>query len=275
MNRRSAWQRQKDRLLARWSEEDYPGGKPRFQLKLLAKDIVVFCLVPLLAILLFKIVENSLTYQKRPAERRNEEKANVGMENSSQIISFGQRRSTRSGANGGKYGFSKKAPGTLVRVRLLNSVETFSNAPAHAQVIDTSLGREFLGGTLIGEATPEPGNGRIVMNFKFVRHPRRADIAVPISARSLSLNGTYGIDAAKKEGFFARLAIRSANGGGSIDSSSGKEDFKTLVAKAVAQGLMQEFQSEASVANNRAQVLTLAPSTEFFAELTDFFPGQM
>ncbi|MBL7557692.1 MAG: hypothetical protein JNM24_17820 [Bdellovibrionaceae bacterium] len=74
---------------------------------------------------------------------------------------------------------------------------------------------------------------------------------------------------------FARAAIRSAaNNPNSVDAGADGGDFKTLVARAVAAGLMQELQSDASVAHNRAQVLTLNPMTEFFVELVDFFPGQ-
>ena len=91
----------------------------------------------------------------------------------------------------------------------MNVVETFSNAPVHAQIIDNGLGREFLGGTLIGDAVSETGSGRVNINFKFVRHPRRLDLAVPVSARAMSLDGTFGINGTKKEGFFARAAIRS------------------------------------------------------------------
>jgi hypothetical protein len=90
----------------------------------------------------------------------------------------------------------------------------------------------------------------------------------------MSLDGTAGINATKKEGFFARAALRSgASSGGKSDGDSTSTDFRTMVAKAVAAGVMQEFQSEAGVASKRSQVLTLQPGTEFFAELTDYFPA--
>jgi hypothetical protein len=262
--------RQRERLLKRWSEEDYPGGTPRFQLNLLAKDLVVFCLIPITAVVLFKIVEASMSGPRKQTERRQFEPSAQSNEKQSQIIHF------HAGSSGGSrgMGFAKRAPGTLVRVKLLNVVETFSNAPVHAQVIDAGLGREFLGGTLLGDAVPETGSGRINIVFRFVRHPKRPDLAVPLSARAMSLDGTFGLDAQKKEGFFARAAIRSATGGGKADIGGDPQDFKSLVARAVAQGMMQEFDSEATVANNRAQVLTLTPMTEFFVELTDYFPSQ-
>lgn len=265
-------QKQRERLLKRWSEEDYPGGTPRFQLALLTKDLVVFCLLPIVAIVFYKLVESSMGGPAKPEDRRRSEAKLDRVEKHSQIIQF-HASSTSAGKSGGQ--FAKRAPGTLVRVRLLNVVETFANAPVHAQVMDAALGGEFMGATIIGEATPENGSGRISMNFKFVRHPRRLEIAVPISARAISLDGTFGVSAAKKEGLFARAAIRSAaNNPNAVEASADKGDFKTLVARAVAAGLMQEFQSEASAANNNAQVLTLKPMTEFFIELTDYFPGQ-
>lgn len=132
-----------------------------------------------------------------------------------------------------------------------------------------------MGATIVGDASPESNSGKISINFKFVRHPNRIDVAVPIAARALSLDGTYGVIASKKEGFFARATIRSAANNPNIaDTGAGNNDFKTLVARTVAAGLMQEFQSDASTAHNQAQVLTLQPMTEFFVELTDFFPGK-
>lgn len=271
MKTTNSFSRHRERLLARWSEEDYPGGSPRFQLSLLAKDVVVFGLIPLTAIILFKIIEAGLSAPSRPQTRPRVDARQDRPEKHSQIINF----VPRGGGSSGQYAFAKRAPGTIVKVRLMNVVETFSNAPVHAQVVDYGLGKEFVGGTLIGEAVGEPSSGRVNISFRFVRHPRKLDLAVPISARAMSLDGTFGINAVKKEGFFARAAIRSASSNpNSVDAGADKQDLKTLVARALAAGMMQEFQSEASVAHNNAQVLTVKPMTEFFVELTDYFPGQ-
>lgn len=268
------FQKQKERLLKRWYEEDYPGATPRFQLSLLAKDVAVFFLIPVCAILFFKMVESSLSEPIKSTERRKADSKFDRPEKQSQIINF-QSQNANFGSGKNNYPFPRRSPGTIVRVRLMNVVETFSNAPVHVQVMDTGLGSELRGATIIGDASSESGSGKITMNFKFVRHPKRIDLAMPISARALSLDGTYGINGSKKEGIFARAAIRSAaNNPNIVDDSADNGDFKTLVARAVAAGLMQEFQSEASTAHNQAQVLTLKPMTEFFLELTDFFPGQ-
>jgi hypothetical protein len=272
MKSSSSFQKQRERLLKRWSEEDYPGGTPRFQLGLLAKDIAIFCLIPICAIVFYKLIESSMSGPSRPNNRQRSEAKTDRNEKHSQIIQF---QATSGNGNKGGGSFSKRAPGTLVQVRLLNVVETFSNAPVHVQVMDANLGREFMGATMIGDASPESNSGRISMSFKFVRHPKRVGVAVPVSARALSLDGTYGVSASKKEGFFARASIRSAaNNQNAVDTNAEDGNFKTLVARAVAAGLMQEFQSEASTAHNNAQVLTLKPMTEFFVELTDYFPGQ-
>lgn len=272
MKKSKSFSRHQERLLKRWSEEDYPGGAPRFQIMLLAKDVAVFFLIPLCAIFLFKIVETSISEPRKPVARRMIEQNTQPNEKQSQIIQF----HPAAGANGKAGGFARRSPGTLIKVKLLNVVETFSAAPVHAQIVDNGLGNEFIGGTVLGDAVPDGSSGRITILFRFVRHPRRPDTAVPVSGRAMSLDGTFGLEAKKKEGFFARAAIRSANSGGSkVEVGNESQDFKTLIARAVAAGLMQEFESEASTAHNRAQVLMLQPLTEFFVELTDYFPGQM
>lgn len=258
----------KERVLSRWFDEDYPGGSKRFQLKLLGKDIAIFLLIPLCAVVFFKILESSGANTEKPGRRKITSSENDTREKHSQIINF-----SRSHTGSGGYGVSKRAPGTLVRVSLMNVVETFSSAPVHAQIVDNGLGREFFGGTLIGDAVSETGSGRISISFKFARHPKRLDLALPISARAMSLDGTFGLNATKKEGFFARAAIRSAASNPNVvDTGTDKQDMKSLVARALAAGLMQEFQDEATTAHTNAQVLTLKPMTEFYVELTDYFP---
>ena len=205
MKKQSWLQKTKEKLATRWNEEDYPGGTPRFQLRLLAKDIAIFGLMPLTAIICYKIVEASVSAPARPIQQRKIDLSKNNNEKHSQIIHFKPIGST------GGITFSKRAPGTLVRVRLMNVVETYSSAPVHVQVVDNGLGKEFLGATIIGDASSESSIGRIKIDFKFVRPPRRDDQAVPISARAVSLDGTFALNATKKEGLFARAASRSAS----------------------------------------------------------------
>lgn len=260
----------KAHLKARWSQEDYPGGEPRFQLMLLAKDLGVFVLLPVVSIILFKSCENAATGPRKPNQNpRVSRDAGYNETSRSQIISFDSARSGGSGL-----GFSKRAPGTLVKVRLLNVVETFGTSPVHVQILDSSLGASLMGATMIGDAVPDPNFERITINFRFVRDNRREGVAATISARALSLDGTFGVVAKKKEGFVARSVLSSAEPG--IQGAKQQVDsmgLKEMIAKALASGLLQEFGNEAQVARNRSQVLTLQPSTVFFAELTDFFPG--
>jgi hypothetical protein len=269
-NPNSPFERLKRNLKIRWSAEDYPGAEPRFQLQLLAKDLAIFMLLPLVAVFIYR----SATIERAPQRKfpKYANQANQTGAPSSQIINFGSSNSGKSGNSG--FGYGRKSPGSLVRVRLLNVVETYSTAPVHVQVVDRGLGDRLLGGTLIGDATPDPNFERINITFRFARDPNRDSIAAQISARALSLDGTLGLEAKKKEGFVTRSAIGSAyNTSQSIKGSETNADFKEILFRALTSGLVQEFGSSAQVEKNRSQVLSLSPATEFFAELTDFFPG--
>ena len=268
-------QRLKESIKERWYAEDHPGGTPRFQLALFAKDVGIFVVLPILAIVLFKSCENALSTPKRPTQQREPlNRDNARFEDKkSQIIDF--RAPVAASGTGGIGGIARRSPGSLVRVRLLNVVETYGNAPVHAQIVDAGLGRNLMGGTLIGDAVADSNFERINVTFRFARDPSRENVAVPITARALGLDGTLGLSANKKEGFFTRSALGSA---GSVSQDlQGKggnaTEFKDVLIKALTAGLIQEFGSGTLVERNRAQVLTLTPSTEFFAELTDFFPG--
>lgn len=267
-NPNSLPQRLKRALAARWSAEDYPGAEPRFQATLFAKDISIFVLLPILAVLLYSVLtQPRKTHSKKKEDRGS--RTELHMEGGkSQIIVFG-------GAGGASAGTTaRRSPGTIVRVRLQNVVETYTTAPVHAQIVGVGLGAGMRGGVLIGDATPDTTYERISITFRYAKDPARPNSALSISARALSLNGTLGLVASKKEGFFARSAIGSASAG--VQGVQGKTDGADLghvLLRALTAGLLQEFGGGTEVEKSRAQVLTLAPGTEFFAELTDFFPG--
>jgi hypothetical protein len=264
-------ERLKKGISNRWSASDYPGAEPRFQFPLLAKDAGIFILLPLLAVITVKACEGVVRSPKRPKSSQSSIDRGRMDGSRSQIITFAPK-----GVPGGSMsgGVPKRSPGSLVKVRLLNVVETYSTAPVHAQIIDGSLGSRLQGGTLIGDATPDAAFDRISITFRFARDPNREGVAVAISARALSLDGTLGLEAEKKEGFIARSAIGSAaSGSQDMQRGNGSNDLQNLLLKALTAGLFQEMGSAAGVAKNRAQVLRLPPQTEFFAELTDFFPG--
>lgn len=267
-NPNSPMNKLKTTLLARWSAEDYPGAQPRFQLQSFAKDVAIFVLLPAMAVVFYKSCESAMSKPSRRASMFTKDYRTSGNPNEtkSQIIDF------RSGSGGQ---FSKHSPGSLVRVQLLNQVETYSNAPVHAQIVDDGLGHALLGGTLIGDAVSDTNFDRINISFKYVRDPRRVGVALPISARALSLDGTLGLIAEKKEGFITRSALGSA--GSTTQDLQGRggdsNDFRQVLLKALTAGLFQEFGSETQIEKNRAHVLSLNAGVEFFVELVDFFPG--
>lgn len=260
----------KSALKERWHAPDYPNAEPRFQVVNLAKDIAVFILIPAFAILLFQSCDNSQSAELSVKPKRKVSAENQSGALRSQIIDF-------SGATikKGKYdGMAERAPGTIIKLKLLNYVETYSNAPVHAIVIDNSLGAGLRGAILIGDASPDVTFERVNITFNFLKHPRNKNLAVPLSARALSLAGTLGINAKKKEGFFARAALGAAqNGLNNAQGSVGNEQsLKDALLKVFASGLLQESISTTSVEQNRANILVLSPSQTFYAELTDYFP---
>jgi hypothetical protein len=237
---------------------------------LLGKDLAIFAFLPLLAVIVFHACEKAGNGSRRPVANTQKRADTARYDASkSQIINFQSHLSGSPLA-----GIQKRAPGSLVRVKLLNVVATYSSAPVHAQIVDAGLGKIFLGGTLIGDATPDPNFQRINISFRFAKDPVHDNAAAAIAARALSLDGTLGIEAEKKEGFFTRsvygFATTATQG---ADSKGGSTDFRDILLRALSAGFLQEFGSGTQVEKNRSQVLTLQPSTEFFAELTDYFPG--
>ena len=264
--------RMKRGLKERWSQEDYPGAEPRFQMVLFAKDLAVFVLLPLIVFLAAKSFDGKGAASKR-APQVTRLSVTIGDQGKSQIIDFEPRTRAIGQEVSNQYGVLRKAPGSLVKIKLMNVVETYSTAPVHAQIIDRGLGNSLVGGFLIGDANPDPAFERINITFRFARDPKRDNVAIPIAARALGLDGTLGLVAAKKEGFFARSAYGSANNISQSGQGGSNVDLKEVLFRALLGGMMQEAGNTARVEQNRAQVLTLQPNSEFFAELTDFFPG--
>lgn len=267
MKTRSGFDRIKVYLGNRWSREDLPGQPARFQINLAIRDLMVFAGLPLISVILFKACETAVSAGPR-ARPTSASRAKIDPNNSrTQILNFATVEQS-----GPFSGIAHRAVGTIVRVKLLNTVELLSTAPVQAQILDSGLGAPFIGGTLIGDATADMNINRIKIDFHFVQYPRRPDLAVPLQARALNLDGTFGLPADKKEGLFARAVIRSSNGANPTESDS--QDLSHMIARALATGLIQELSAEGQVTNNQGQMLTLLPMTEFFVELTGNFPGQ-
>lgn len=268
-NPNSFLNRTKRFLLSRWSERDTPTSEPRFQVTLFGQDVFVFIALPILSIFIYKYVENLFTHPKKPIRKDIQQNQVVNYEMSkSQILDFQSKNSKLTAS------LAKRATGTLVKLRLLNEVETYGSAPVHAQIIDSSLGVEWVGATLIGEAQSDTNFDRINISFNRAKKSSEVGASILIKARALSLNGTLGLEANKKEGYFARSAISSAQAG-SQEMNSGAEssDLKHILARALANGLIQEFGNSGQVEKNKSQVLVLKAGEIFFAELIDDFPA--
>ena len=247
-NPHSPLNRIKKALKSRWENEDFPGAKPRFQIALFGKDLGIYLFLPISAVVVFKSCEMAITDTKKPVFQRFSTSTQAHETSRSQIIDF----HTVTGGSTMK-GVARRAPGTLVKVRLLNTIETYANAPVHAQIIDAGLGKSLIGSTIIGDATSDTNFNRIEMNFHFIKDLRNTARAIPIAARALSMNGTLGITARKKEGFFARAALNST--GNINQNSEGKADDNNLnhiIAKALTAGLIQEFSNDTQTERNRA-----------------------
>lgn len=266
-NPNSLINRIKRSLTQRWSASDGGISEVKFQSSLLLKDLCIFIVLPITTIVLFKLVEHA-SLNKKPSRLSNGNRStdsSLKLDSSrSQIIEFKKNGF----ANNSMYG--RKTAGTLVKVKLLNVVETYSNAPVYVQVMDISLGSDWIGSTLIGEASSDLSIDRANITFHLAKS-LKPGVAFPMKGRALSLNGTLGIEAEKKEGFFARSALNSSDSIGSINSES-NTDLKTILISALASGLMKEASNGGSVSRNRSQVLTLKPGEVFFVELTDNFP---
>lgn len=268
-NPNSPFERSKAGLLGRWFHPDFPGGEPRFQLPPFGKDIGLFILFPVACVVLAN--SGKVEGKKRSKAPTVRHLQNDGKEElKPQIVTFGnQVAPVGSGVAG------KRAPGTLIRVRLLNAAESLGETPIHVRVLDESLGREFYGGSLIGDGSVDANYSRMNVNFRFAKRRDDNANAFTISARALSLDGTLGLNAVKKEGMFARGAIGgAASGAASLGNASGSnQSLQAILFQALTKGLASDFGTEAGVAKNRANVMALDPGVEFFAELKDFFPS--
>jgi len=185
------------------------------------------------------------------------------------VIHF--KEDMRRGGSGNR-GIVRASNGTLVRVKLLNSLETFDTVPAFAQVVDYGLGQKFFGWTLVGDASGDGNVDRIKMNFHLARNPQ-GNASLDLSGQALSLDGTLGVKAEKVEGFSNRVMIGSAKSGGNSIANSvrGNNDLSGLLLRALFSGLQTEISNDLGAAYNRSAALKLDPGQEFFIQLTENF----
>jgi hypothetical protein len=259
----------KSRLQSRWYGSDFPGGEPRFQLVPFAKDVGLFVLFPAVCILLANAGKVGSKAHTRPSAVRRAV-AGQSQEMKPQIISFGEKTAGMRSNN-----FMRRAPGTLIKVRLLNVAETLGETPVHVRILDDSLGKEFYGGTLLGEGASDTNFSRMNVSFRFAKRRDDSTNAFPILARALSMDGTLGLEAKRKQGMFARGVLGgAASASGGLGSSNGSgQGLQSFLLQALTHGLAAELTGESGVAKNTASVMLLEPGAEFFAELKDFFPA--
>ncbi len=201
-----------------------------------------------------------------------EEQNLSGLANSSEgslVIHF-KEGAGRSGH--GSQGIVRASSGTLVRVKLLNSLETFDTVPVFAQVVDYALGQKFFGWTLVGDASGDGNVARIKMGFHLARNPQGTG-TLDLSGQALSLDGTLGIKAEKVEGFVNRTLVGAGKSGGSslANSVRGDNDLSGLLLRALLSGLQNEISNDLGAAYNRSAALKLDPGEEFFIQLTENF----
>ncbi|NCN41221.1 hypothetical protein GW916_08215 [bacterium] len=166
--------------------------------------------------------------------------------------------------------------GTLVRVRLQNSLETYESVPAFAQIIDHTLGIKYFGATLIGTASGDGTVSRIKMSFTTLKPKHPSQAPFEFEGQALSLDGTLGIKAAKAENLMNRSLFRGGSnllGSKPNDAHFEAHGLAGLLARALVKGLQEEGGSDLGTINNRASVLTLQAGAEFYVQLTQSIFG--
>ncbi len=196
------------------------------------------------------------------------ENAQASAQEGSLVIHFKEGSST-AGARGS---VRRASSGTLVRVRLLNSLETFDTVPAFVQVVDYALGQSFYGWTLIGDATGDGNVNRVKIGFQMARSPNGSS-SIELSGQALSLDGTLGVRAEKVEGMASRALIGGGKSAGSgiAKSVQGSGDLSSILLRALLTGIETEISSDLGAAHNRSTALRLKPGHEFFVQLTENF----
>ena len=276
------WSGFKESILARYRYNLTPDGESSFSLEALMLDIFLVVVLPLIVMMSIQYFNKPRDSAGNAGDGKNQNGEIQTAEGAdpragfSQIIDFD--KSDKGGVFGGGKaslnGAELRSPGTLVRAKLLNNVETYSAAPVHAQIIDYALGKRFYGATIIGEATPDTTYDRVLFRFTTVRPEFSNSISYSIDAVGLSLNGTIGLNANKKGDLIERGSLSAgvaATGGGGDGNS---KDLKGLLLQALSTGLKTELNSDLSADRARAQLLTVEPYTEFYVELKGEFPSR-
>lgn len=261
-------------LAKRWKKKQFPTSDTEtLDPHLLRRDIgfgaVIFLVGALFCLLVVRCTRSPSEIEVSKEKRSIETSDQPAQEPQSHMIYFGA-----SGQSGGVRARPSNAlsRGTLVRVRLLNSVQTFETVPAFAQVVDYALGRNRYGSTLIGDASGDGSIERIKITFNTLKL-QQASSSIAVEGQALSLDGTLGIRAEKLEGFMGRAVTSGAQAGSAGLGGLGgaKGDLNQLLLKALLSGLQTELSADLSAAHNQQSALSLNPGTEFYVQLTSDF----
>ena len=251
----------------RWFVRDTPESEPRFKSNLLARDFGVFLAIPIMTLVFWKMCENAIGASERTkVKKRRVMKQKFSNEIIPQIISF-------TSENNKKFvdGIKIKSIGTLVRIKLLNRVEVYGSSPVHAQIVGIGLGKALRGSRLIGEAVADETYNRITINFNILRTSRGERKSYRISARALSLNGTFGLEAQRGKNLITRAALRTKF---KMDNENDEsKNLIQMIISAIFDPLSKELNKDIQEKRRLANVLMLSPPKQFFAELLEQFPN--
>lgn len=230
---------------------------------------ISFVAVSALCGVLFGMLSNGASSNEVVAEQGASTASQIedSKESGSLVIDFNSNRPVSDSSS-----VLRASSGTLVKVRLLNVLETFDTVPVFAQVSDYSLGESFYGWTLIGTASGDGNVERIKMTFQSARS-RNGKKNLEFSGQALSLNGTLGVRADKVEGFVGRVATGASKLGSSsiANSFKGEDGLSSLLIRALVSGLENEISSDLGAAYNRGAALKLNPGYEFYVQLNEDF----
>ncbi len=213
------------------------------------------------------------TPKKSPEEEFTSQRLD-STEDGALVIHFNDKAARGSGAAISSKSVGVRAStGTLVKVKLLNTLETFDTVPVFAQIVDHSLGSRFYGWTVVGDASSDTNVDRIKMSFKLTRDSQGSR-SLEMEAQALSLDGTLGVKAEKLEGLANRALVGAGTGAAAGISGSlkgGSKDLSAILLRALLSGLQGEVTSDLGTSYNRASALSLKPGQEFFLQLTENF----
>lgn len=162
-----------------------------------------------------------------------------------------------------------RSKGSLIRVRLLNAIETHESVPVFSQIIDYGLGTHMYGKTLIGDARGDGNIARVKISFHTLRVGEYS--AKDLTGQALSLDGTLGLPAKKKEGLLERSVVGATRAGvsNSVEQDKLGESVQGFLLGALLRGIQTELRSDIESEYNNSTVLTLEPGVEFFVQLTE------